>query len=163
MFQAIQGYAGVEVLLSCGHLLRRCIRFANVMTGQIGSILFMAIGVALLVGGGAVYYFRVMRRTHTTKAIILDYERRDDCYHPVYEYRVLGQVYKQVSSVGSNRKPYPIGSRVDIRYHPDQPRLSFIDSPLERWAPTIIMAFIGSIFLIIGLFGYFSGVIADTR
>ena len=77
----------------------------------------------------------------TTTATVTDYEqfsqirvknagrrhtRTDTNYSLMYEFEVDGTVYAGGDTdIGSNQKPYPIGTKIQIHYDPDDPENSY--------------------------------------
>ena len=63
-------------------------------------------------------------------------------YHPVYRFRTIeGRPLVGLSMWGSWRRPWPRGSLVWIRYHPDNPRRTAIQCFATSWG--VVLTLVG--------------------
>jgi hypothetical protein len=124
-----------------------------------------ALGVIfVLIGGGllaaAVSHFRrrraFIKQSTTAKGTIVAFaenrEGEEVSYFPRIAFNTpSGREVIFESGAGSSSNPGRIGNTVTVRYRPDQPDVAEIDSFVSLWGPALLLAFLGVLFLSIGL------------
>lgn len=74
-------------------------------------------------------------------------------YAPIVEFHHAGKKYKFTSSLGTQAKS-PEGSKVTVRFLPDQPDLTAeIGTGMRMWGFPIVAFAVGAIFIVVALYG----------
>jgi len=61
-----------------------------------------------------------------------------------------GDEIEFTSSTGSNAREYAIGASVPLRYDPDLPFNTAIDTPADLWLATGVLGGLGVVFILVG-------------
>lgn len=70
---------------------------------------------------------------------------------PTFEYEFDGNKFYYYSTTSSNPPSYQLGEEVELLVDPSDPSNVIVNTITDRWLGIIVIAFIGSIFTIIGL------------
>lgn len=129
--------------------------FINQMKIYIGTIIFAAIGLILIIGSlikiiNNIFFLR-LAQTAIGTVVYLKTGRSGDrhtVYLPVVEFaHAAGHKIQITSTVGANPPDYNIGDQVSVRYLPKNPRAGRINSFWEMWALPLICFTVGLIVL----------------
>lgn len=114
------------------------------------------VGIIFSIVGGLIglinLFKRIMCRS-VTKGVVVEIHRSESrdsdghisvTYHPIFEYEVLGKVYRKKNSVGSNVCNYTVGEVVDIHYNAKNPEIYYAKG-------NIGIIIFGFIFMIAGI------------
>lgn len=120
------------------------------------SILFLAIGLALLAGAGYVWRNHAQLAAHGQRAegIVTDLvyhssSRGSGTYAPTVEFTADGRVIR-IDGSGSNPPAFTRGEHVKVLYPAGNPEAGRIDSFSENWLLILILGGIGLVFALIG-------------
>jgi hypothetical protein len=122
----------------------------------VAKYLVTLFGVAMLIGAYFLYanarsFVTTASRTQgTVVSLRPQLSNNSRTYAPVVSFRVGAQQIEFKSTTGSNPPAYHIGESVPVIYSPANPYLAKIDSFFSLWGGTVIVAGIGSAFLLIG-------------
>jgi len=119
--------------------------------------LFLAVGIALLIGAIFVYKSSsdfLLSAVATRGTIIGLVPRKHDdsvSYHPVVSFITEGgRSVEFTSHQEGNASGYPIGSSVGVLYSPPQADKAKIKGFFAIWGPTLLLAVLGAVFVSVG-------------
>lgn len=120
------------------------------------SILFLAIGLALLAGASAIWRNHANFAAHAqrTSGTVVDLifsssSKGGGTYAPSVEFEADGRVI-HIRGSGTNPPAFSRGEQVSVLYLPGNPESGRIDSFSENWLGILIMSGIGLVFAGIG-------------
>jgi hypothetical protein len=124
------------------------------------GISFLIVGLVMLVGGGFTYVStnNFLDISSKTEGIVTDLilshssnSRGSGVYRPVISFQTeKGENIEFKSGAGSNPPSYRKGDRVNVRYDPENPYHSSIDSFFNLWFLPLLLSVMGFIFSGIG-------------
>lgn len=117
---------------------------------------FLAIGIALLLGAGAIglHTRSFLSNAVGTDGIVVDLEAQGDrgstTYRPIIRFQTPGGTVEFRASSGSNPPSYTVGDTVPVLYSPEKPNDATPDAFFSLWGAATITAGIGLVFFTIG-------------
>src|SRR5262249_422479 len=117
--------------------------------------LFPLIGGALLLGAAigclhsAVRWWGAERTEGTVVALEGRSSEDGVAYYPVVEYHVGGQRFRGKGSFGFDPPRFRVGERVGVLYRADQPGEACLDTFLQRWGGSTLLAVVGLLFVLV--------------
>ncbi|HVR65971.1 MAG TPA: DUF3592 domain-containing protein [Verrucomicrobiae bacterium] len=124
--------------------------------------IFLLIGLGLL-GGGAysgVSTFDFLANAVSAPGVVIDLEARWDSddggytYYPRVRFATEGgRPYEFTGDVGSSPASFDVGEEVRVLFDPADPSKARIDSFMQLWFTPLLLAGMGTVFSIFGLWG----------
>lgn len=125
---------------------------------------FGGIGLLLLIGAVVAYFYTNKSREGTIlvkgKVVELSPSRGSKggtMYTPKVEFQINNQTYQIYGSVSSNPPAFDIDEEVELFVNPKSPQTASINSFMENWFVVLILGFMGTVFVAIGI-----GVVMNT-
>lgn len=124
---------------------------------RIIAVVFALIGIAALIGAGALYFnsraFIDTAETATGTVTELVRSRSSDSttYAPVVSFVATdGEQYSFTHNISRNPPAYSQGEQVPVLYPPDNPNRARIESAFSLWGGALIVGALGAVFALIG-------------
>lgn len=123
-------------------------------------------GLLLLIGPCALIYAVVatrrttdfLRRSTETSGEVIRLERSRGTgrgsrgYAPVFSFTAAdGKTFTVTSDVASSPPAFAAGDHVRVRYDPTDPINARIHTFFQTWGQAVILAFVGAVFIVVGL------------
>ena len=125
-------------------------------TGCVETAVWLCFAGALGLGAAAVAgrSLQLVRRGNRTRGVVVAWERDDDCYHPVIEYRLPdGRTRRFRSETGWGWRVWQEGRGVPVVYDPDDASRAEIDRFLVHWLAPIAIALLALVFAVAAVWG----------
>jgi len=123
-------------------------------TNIIGYI-FPALGFALVVLAAWLAYKKKMFKESCERApgTVIEMIRSSSGsgQAPVIEYMAYGQKYTYRSSLYTSPPFYKVGEEVEVFYKSEDPQKAVISGFMEQWFLPLLLGFIGTVFVIVGV------------
>lgn len=119
--------------------------------------IFTILGIGLLVGAALIcrstYLFleEAIKTEGTVVKLVRHRSNDSTIYRPVIQFTSQNeQVIEFTASVGSNPPSYSEGEKVEVLYHPENPKNAKINGLFSLWGASVILGVLGGAFFAIG-------------